>query len=138
MRMKSKPFFLFPILLVLAMGCKSPKADFTEFNQFYDQFMQDSVFQIQHINFPMEGVPDNAVAYGDSLNTFRWTAENWRIHRPVDFTKTKFEQVFQTVGDELIIENISDASTNYGMVRRWAKIGGQWSLIYYAGLNPLQ
>ena len=127
------------VIFTLLLGsCQNKKADYSEFSQFYDKFMQDSVFQLQHISFPLDGIPDNAVAYGDSLKNFRWTAENWRIHRPIDFEKTKFEQKFQTLGDELIIENLVESTAGYGMVRRWAKIGGEWSLIYYAGLNPIQ
>ena len=130
--------FFCTIVLTLALGCQSKKADYSDFNQFYEQFLQDSLFQVQHINFPLDGLPDNAVAYGDTLGNFRWTAENWRMHRPIDFDKTKFEQNFQTLGDELIIENIIDPTVGYGMMRRWAKIGGEWSLIYYVGLNPIQ
>lgn len=138
--MNSKFNLLFGIvaILVLALGCRPKKTDYSDFNKFYDQFFQDSLFQVQHINFPMEGLPDNAVEYGDSLGNFRWTAENWRMHRPIDFEQTKFEQNFQTLGDELIIENIIDPTVGYGMMRRWAKIGGEWSLIYYVGLNPIR
>jgi len=60
------------------------------------------------------------------------------MHRPIDFQKSKFVQNFETLGDELIIENISDRDSGYGMMRRWAKIGGEWSLIYYVGINSLK
>lgn len=138
MNNKFNLLFCMVAILILALGCRQKKTDFSDFNNFYDQFLQDSLFQVQHINFPIEGLPDNAVAYGDTLGNFRWTAENWRMHRPIDFEKTKFEQNFQTLGDELIIENIIDPANGYGMLRRWAKIGGEWSLIYYVGLNPIQ
>lgn len=134
----------FKLLLgVIIMGgflfaCRTKKADYSEFSQFYEKFMQDSLFQVKHISFPLAGMPDNAIAYGDTLQNFRWTAENWRMHRPIDFARTKFEQNFQTLGEELIIENLVEPTAGYGMTRRWAKIGGEWSLIYYAGLNPIQ
>jgi hypothetical protein len=131
-------FSLVVALVVLAFACTSRNAGYSEFNQFYDKFMQDSLFQVQHIQFPMEGLPDNAAGYERDLPDFRWTAENWRMHRPIDFQKSKFVQNFETLGDELIIENISDRDSGYGMMRRWAKIGGEWSLIYYVGINPLQ
>ncbi|WP_421800447.1 hypothetical protein [Haliscomenobacter sp.] len=138
MNSKFNLLFCTVAILFLALGCRSKKTDYSDFNQFYDQFFQDSLFQVQHINFPIEGLPDNAAILGDSIRNFRWTAENWRMHRPIDFERTKFEQNFQTLGDELIIENIIDPTAGYGMVRRWAKIGGEWSLIYYVGLNPVQ
>lgn len=138
MKIKSKIIYLFPFLMLLAFACRPRKADYSEFNQFYAQFMQDSLFQVQHINFPLEGIPDNASSYSDDLSAFRWTADNWRMHRPIDFAQTKFEQNFQTIGDELIIENLSDPQSGYGMIRRWAKLGGEWSLIYYAGINPIR
>lgn len=138
MKHKFKLFLGLMLIGALLSSCRPKKADYSEFSAFYEKFMQDSLFQIQHVNFPLEGIPDNAIAYEDSLQNFRWTAENWRMHRPIDFEQTKFEQNFQTLGDELIIENIVEPTVSYGMVRRWAKIGGQWSLIYYAGLNPIQ
>lgn len=138
MKSKFNLFFGTFVILVMALSCRPKKADYSDFNQFYDKFLQDSLFQVQHINFPLDGLPDNAVAYGDSVREFRWTAENWRMHRPIDFEKTKFEQNFETLGEELIIENIIDPTAGYGMLRRWAKIGGEWSLIYYVGLNPIQ
>lgn len=134
----SSTFPLVITLIVLGFACTTRKADYSEFNQFYDEFMQDSLFQVQHIQFPMEGLPDNAAGYEGDLRDFRWTAENWRMHRPIDFQKSKFVQNFETLGDELIIENISDRDSGYGMMRRWAKIGGDWSLIYYVGINPLE
>lgn len=138
MKKKWNQVWLLSLAALLLLGCKTRKADYSDFEQFYDQFMQDSSFQVQHINFPLEGLPDNAVDYGEDLSTFRWTAETWRMHRPIDFEKTKMQQNFQTLGEELIIENIIDPNYGYGMVRRWAKLGGEWSLIYYAGMNPVQ
>ncbi|MDX2069038.1 MAG: hypothetical protein SFV55_11480 [Haliscomenobacter sp.] len=138
MKSKFNLFFCTLVILVMVLSCRPKQADYSDFDKFYEKFLQDSLFQVQHINFPLDGLPDNAVAYGDSVSDFRWTAENWRMHRPIDFEKTKFEQNFQTLGDELILENIIDPSAGYGMLRRWAKIGGEWSLIYYVGLNPVQ
>lgn len=138
MKLKFNPLVFFLGLGLITLGCKSHKGDFSDFDQFYEKFMQDSVFQMQHINFPLDGLPDDAANYGDSIQNFRWTKENWRIHHPIDFEKTKFEQNFQTLGDELIIENITEPTVGYGMLRRWAKIDGKWTLIYYVGLNPIQ
>ena len=95
MKIKSKIIYLFPLLMLLVFACRPRKADYSEFNQFYAKFMQDSLFQVQHINFPLEGIPDNASSYSDDLSAFRWTADNWRMHRPIDFAQTNLNKIFK-------------------------------------------
>ena len=37
----------------------------------------------------------------------------------------------------MVIDQIMDARGMFGMQRRFAKIGEEWRLIYYAAMNPL-
>jgi hypothetical protein len=37
-----------------------------------------------------------------------------------------------------MVERIVHQSGEYGMMRRFARLGGQWYLIYYAGLNSIE
>jgi hypothetical protein len=121
-------------MISLALSCKS-KAPETSiepsipdaFYTFYDQFHQDSAFQMDHIIFPLSGEP----AY-DSLRSedFVWEKKDWVMHRPFDDNNGTFDRQWYDV-NSVIIEKISDSSGRFTMERRWAKMGGDWALIYY-------
>lgn len=136
--MKKNTLLLFPILVVLlGFSCKR-NAELERFEDFYVRFLQDSAYQLQHVLFPLEGIPDNALGSGADLQNFRWEKSNWEIHKPIDFKTSDYTQELRTFGDELVIERITHESGDYGMLRRFARIDKEWMLIYYAGLNPIQ
>lgn len=130
------------LLLLLALGCgwgcqSGPAADDTDFETFYQRFLTDSVYQIEHITFPLEGIPSNAGQEVDPTG-YRYSKAEWRMHRPFDPAETGFRSTFTTLGDDLVIEQIRHESGDYGMMRRFARLEDGWHLIYYAGLNPLE
>ena len=94
---------------------------------FYDRFHSDSAYQMEHIIFPLAGVP----AY-DSLRTedWSWEKEQWVLHRTFDDRGGTFRRNWYNV-NSVIIEKISDSSDRFTMERRWVKMGGEWQLIYY-------
>lgn len=104
-----------------------------EFVLFYDKFLSDSVFQIDHIQFPLAGMPSIAESEGKG---FKWQKEDWVMHKVFDPTKTGFHSQFSHISDELIIEQIIHHKTAYAMERRFSKLSdGKWYLIYYAALS---
>lgn len=107
-----------------------------DFRTFYDRFHTDTLYQMDHISFPLAGLPANA----DTLTSpsFYWKADHWKWHRPIDPDLTGYERQWQVVSDEMVIETIVQTTTGIGMVRRFAKMGNDWSLIYYAGMNPMR
>ena len=109
-----------------------------DFLVFYTQFHSDSVYQLEHINFPLEGFP----AYADSLTvvekTFRWEKENWNIHRNMDERKQNFHKNLVQVSDGLIFEYIPTGDKKLWMERRFLKTGNEWRLIYFSDLNLRQ
>jgi len=98
---------------------------------------RDSLFQMEHINFPLEGLPQ----YADSTllvnKNFKWEKEDWRMHKNLDARKEDFSQNLSMVSDGLIFELIpaGDAKLNLYIERRFLKTNGDWRLIYYAGPN---
>jgi len=106
----------------------------SEFQAFYDQFHTDSLFQINHITFPLEGLPPQA----DSLTFvkgYRWQKEDWRMQKPIDTSNGEFSKTYANLGSDMIIEHITHETGQFGIQRRFTKIGGEWNLIYYAALN---
>lgn len=93
-----------------------------EFNQFYDDFHADSLYQVQHIEFPLAG----KTSLGQ--DTF-WEAETWKIHKRFNLKNVKNNlQLFdKTAIEHLVIDNM------YLIERQFSKSpkDGQWRLIYY-------
>lgn len=147
-----KRFFLFQSILTIAIcfpllfsSCKEkqskdiPAGDQLpkDFISFYERFLNDSLYQMEHINFPLEGIPDNALGKASPNSNFKWQKEKWTMHRPIATDSTGFRSSFSQLGP-IIIEEILHESGQYGMLRRFSNNGEEWRLIYYAGLNPLK
>ncbi|MFT4666922.1 MAG: hypothetical protein ACI8YQ_001147 [Polaribacter sp.] len=107
------------------------------FEAFYERFHSDSLFQIAHITFPLEGVPrlDSLGRYPEG---FRWQQENWLLHRPFDIRDSSFVQNFIPLTEGIIVEEIRDVNGLFSMQRRFARIGEEWRLIYYASMNQIR
>ncbi len=106
------------------------------FRKFYENFHRDSIFQLNHIHFPLEGIPEKETEDTDFGN-FYWKKENWNLHRPFNAMDGSFIREFHPVGENIVIENILHTEANYGMQRRFSKDGDDWYLIYYAAMNKL-
>ncbi len=104
-----------------------------DFKEFYARFEQDSLFQMEHIDFPLKGLPDHADPDEKDYEDFYYTADQWDIHKPIDYKK--FDVTFVMLAEILIEERIVDRKYQLTIVRRFAKGSGGWRLIYYAGLN---
>jgi hypothetical protein len=142
-----KYFALFA--LVLFFACKNkpqqappPPPDTASelpegFTEFYQQFHNDSVYQMAHIVFPLQGLPDNADSLTIARDDYHWPAENWKIMRPFDFQMSDFQRELHPINENMVVERIVHKSGEFGMVRRFAKVAGEWHLIYYTGMNRL-
>lgn len=147
MQFNNKLIFLFAtvfIVLVMFSSCKS-KADTEpvvneegpqpfeneEFVTFYNTFSSDSVFQLEHITFPLEGTRPKTDSLDIVPPDFKWTPETWKIHKPFDDGNKSFVREIVNGPGGVIIEYISDVSGQYTMERRFAKLSSGWHLIYY-------
>lgn len=108
----------------------------TSFTEFYKQFLTDPEYQLDHIVFPVQGLPDKADSTTLARQDFEWTADSWVVHRPID-KRSGFSINFLPLTEDYILERIVHESGQYGMERRYAYQDDGWYLIYYAGLNAL-
>jgi len=108
-----------------------------DFDTFYERFHRDSLFQLAHITFPLEGVPrlDSLGRYPEG---FRWQKENWLLHQAFDIRDSSFVQNFIPLTEGMIVEEIRDINGMFSMQRRFARIGEEWQLIYYAAMNQVR
>jgi len=108
-----------------------------DFLVFYTQFHSDSLFQMAHINFPLEGLP----AYADSVTlaegNFYWQKEDWGMHKNLDARKEHFTNNLQVMNERLIFEYIptGDDKDVLWLERRFLKSNGEWKMIYYSEPN---
>lgn len=98
-----------------------------EFENFYDKFHSDAFYQLEHISFPLEG---NSYTEDSEVEMTKWTKSNWKIHKPFDDLGGTFQRSFSSFGD-IVTEVISDQNKISSMERRFAKVQGEWNLIYY-------
>jgi hypothetical protein len=136
----------FSLLILLALspsaGCRhgqhKGQGDFQDFVAFYERFHEDSLFQMRHIIFPLQGLPPEVDSATLAEQHFRWERDNWVMHRPLPVEGGEFTREFVPYTDDLIVERIVHHSGALGMLRRWARIDGQWTLIYFADMNRLR
>ena len=141
-----KNYYILILFVTLCISCKNspePSMNATEklpqdFVDFYEKFLQDSSYQMNHIQFPLEGIPNRANPETDDLEHFRWKQEDWVLHHDFDPQKSGFNRNFIIVTEDLIQENVVHKNHKYALERRFSKSNGKWQLIYYAGLNEVK
>lgn len=130
----------FAVLIIYGISCKNKAEtendeniamyETKEFKDFYERFGKDSVYQMQHVVFPLEGVR----AMRDSLDipdpSFKWQEDKWIIHGLFDDMNGTFIREFLSMKG-IVIEKITDQSGTFTMERRFAKLSSGWNLIYY-------
>ncbi len=131
--------YLLPVI-ILVLSCRpkaQPDPELVEidpsFAKFYLKFHEDSLFQVEHIDFPLPGIPHLI----DSLElamtkSFFWEKEGWKMHRMMD--EELFTRHLYSLTQGLIIEKIRDHQ-GFALERRFLKRGEEWYLIYYGGMN---
>lgn len=106
-----------------------------DFQEFYLDFHTDSAYQMEHILFPLDGLPAADTATDRSGN-FKWQKENWKLHSLDHFDPQTFTVERDITDSTLVTEYIRDKATGFAIKRRFAKFDDQWFLIYYAAMNP--
>jgi hypothetical protein len=102
-----------------------------DFLEFYRLFHSDSVYQMSHITFPLQGVSRDTAGRDSSV---LWTENRWVLHHPIvpdEFWELDFTRPMENI----VVEFIHAKQAGYWMERRFAKLGDTWYLIYYSDLK---
>lgn len=102
----------------------------SSFIKFYNRFHSDSLYQLEHIQFPLK--KNSQGLFGE-----KWDEENWIIHNQFSDMGGMFKRDLTPLGP-LVIEKIIDANGFFEMERRFAELSDGWKLIYYDVRNPSQ
>ncbi len=139
---------VFSTLLVMTVLQKTKKKDATSsgsntdygvdnFDAFYKRFHSDSVFQMEHVLFPLKGLPANADSLTVLEDNFNWEQSEWKMHKPFDTDDPAFQIEVQAITPDLYQEVIYHKISGYAMLRKFAKVEKDWYLIYYSGMNEV-
>jgi len=104
----------------------------SDFHEFYNRFHTDSLYQMNHISFPLTGV----VQEEDSIRTVaskQWLEDDWKLHKPFDNYGGTFERTFTNNGT-VISEIIEGNGGMFTIEKRYSILAGEWHLIYYQSL----
>jgi hypothetical protein len=120
------------ILLTTLIGCNSKRYNqlkisasdsLTEnFDEFYNRFHSDSLFQMSRIKFPLQG---------GSAEDVEWTKENWNVLKTkiYDVDTSKFKIKYKRT-DKKFTEKFWIENSGYWSEYRFEVIGGKWFLVY--------
>lgn len=133
------------VCILFCFGCKKKQEIATDtssvaedFTQFYERFLSDSLYQMQHIQFPLAGMPMDSDSITAQLGNYYWDAATWRMHKPMDFKGTYFKRTIAAPFPNVIQETVQDTVTKYAIMRRFTKMDKEWMLIYYMNMNRLK
>lgn len=107
-----------------------------DFTVFLDKFLSDSIFQIEHISFPLEGLPADA----DSMtivNGYTFKRDEWRAHKPLDEEDDYFQQSFRVISKDLVFEYIQSSDKAFFLERRYIRHTDGWKLVYFQDLQMM-
>lgn len=107
-----------------------------DFESFYVKFHDDSLYQVNHVLFPLRGLPTNADSMTVAGGNFHWQKEDWNMHQPFSTQKGEYNREFISLGD-VITEDIY-TKDGFGMQRRFMKTDDEWFLIYYSAMNKMR
>ena len=108
----------------------SKASSFENFDEFYNKFHSDSIFQISRIKFPLAG------KRVDGFKEIKWTKKRWSMMKTmiydIDTTvfRTEYKKSSKEFEQKIWLEN-SGFSTEY----RFKLINDKWYLVYALDIN---
>lgn len=133
---------LIALTLLATIGCarkpdgSAPLELPVDFQVFYELFHRDSTYQMEHIVFPLAGFPDYAAPEQLQPGAFAWEESEWTLHTGKITENSDFQKETVILTDQMIRERLIHKTRALMTERRFAKMGEEWFLIYYAGINP--
>jgi len=104
-----------------------------DFLTFYHNFHQDSLYQIDHILFPLQGQRSDSLGQN---NSYAWSDTTWKLHHPISFLGTTYEQVFQ-IAPGFITDIVYSEKYNLSMIRRFVRTSNSYQLVFYKEMGPV-
>ena len=100
----------------------------SDFLTFYNEFHRDSTYQMAHISFPLKGM--KVIEDIGGGEEYMYSQDEWIIHKPFDDMGGTFTRSFEEFGG-IVAETMIANGGQFISVRRFAKLSGEWNLIFY-------
>lgn len=103
-----------------------------DFDSFYTKFHKNSDFQIERIDFPLDGTT-TYLAEGGAKATF-WYKDDWNTHTLMSDTMDLNQKFIRA--DSVMVDVIFD-NKDIGITRYFTLRDKKWYLTYYSEHNPI-
>lgn len=118
------------LLLLSACNKKLFKKAPENFDAFYEQFHEDSAFQMKRITFPLEG------RYVDIEGEKKWSRQDWEMHRQKVTAISEPDYDTEIIRkDDVVIDKVKLKDSGFYVERRFELKKGKWYLVYYESVN---
>jgi hypothetical protein len=106
------------------------KIKIENFDQFYNRFHTDSLFQLSRIKHPLQG------KLVDGTESGKWTKENWMLMktRIYDIDTTQFKTSYQKT-DVSFVQKVWIENSGFSSECRFEVLDGKWYLTYVLDQN---
>ena len=82
-----------------------------DFIVFYERFHQDTSFQLEHIEFPLPGLPAHVDTDSMQNQSFFWEKEDWVIQKAIDEQSSGFKRQIFMMGETLVVEYMTNITS---------------------------
>lgn len=136
-------FFLLALFIGACKNDKSVKTAKTQieidksFAPFYDKFHSDEAYQLEHIVFPLQGLPLQTDSSGLANGNSYLQKEEWVFQNALD-ENSGFHREYKVINPKLLEELVINEDRTIGVVRRFVKISDEWFLMYYTKMGQVQ
>lgn len=128
---------LFALLTLTACGFdkseqKTEKTSEEDFKDFYTKFHEDSLFQINRIDFPLSGETTYLSPAGKKATY--WYKDDWAMQTLLSDTMQLNQKFIRA--DSIMVDIIYD-NDGVGLTRYFSVRDNQWYLTFYSEHNPI-
>lgn len=109
-----------------------------DFKDFYRSFHADSTYQMQHIIWPLATIKSNLGQNDLHREDNFISRDEWVVQHDFDEKEAGYTRHLKVVTPQMVEESIVDETGKFGIVRRFAKMDGQWYLIFYSGFQAVR
>ncbi len=142
-----KIIFFLIVAVILSVSCNTQVKN-ENFEEFYEKFLTDSLFQMSRIKFPLPGenlgssdrIPsDIAEDYGIEVEKeekeYYWERDSWIPFVKVDYDTTIFTEERIKVNNNNVKIRTYIKDSGYEVGEHYKKIENKWYLVYYYKYN---
>ena len=142
-------YFILSLALFALFSCKNlnqkssentrenttENADFTDF---YEKFHSDSLFQVEHIAWPLNGMRAVEIDSQSVMQKYTWQPEEWTMHRLAILNNGDYEQELTWMDNDFVSERVRLKNSSFGLERHFSRFNNSWELVFYSEMHEMK